>query len=320
MKTSRWLLAAALVATGGAAAYGLARFPQQQESPRAKVERITDADDDLLPVRPSRQDGDGLLDPYPKKGGNGARDGASGHTREQTLADKAGRHPSPGIGGRYQFDLVVGYQGLVPGQGMVQSYYLLDSKRGHIGQDRGALQSLVGGAFSGEGGTLDFQVMTNTGDIYSYLTSREVGRIATAQRSGEGAIGSDFAAYAAGDWFESQFRPTGKVREIGTNLAGKPYRSTEYVGIEPETGKQMRLWLADPDFDVGFYTASHMGLGVVALPKANVQKLVTRMEGQGAVFELSYVMRKPQSFNGGGYRDVSVLMPGVGPARGMPGM
>ena len=48
-----------------------------------------------------------------------------------------------------------------------------------------------------------------------------------------------------------------------------------------------------------------MGLGIVPLPKAGVQKLVTRMEGAGATFELSYVMRRRQAFSGAGYKDMS---------------
>ena len=135
-------------------------------------------------------------------------------------------------------------------------------------------------------------------------------------QAGMGASGRDFEAFAAGDWFESSFKPTGKVRDIGMSLSNRGYRSAEYAGIEPESGTPMKLWLADPDFEVDFYAASYMGLGIVPLPKAGVQKLVTRMEGAGATFELSYVMRRRQAFSGAGYKDMSRYMPGMG---GLPG-
>ena len=102
------------------------------------------------------------------------------------------------------------------------------------------------------------------------------------------------------------------MRDIGSDLRGGKYRSTEYAGTNPETGKPLRIWLATPDFEVAFYAAAYMGTGVVALPKANVQRLVTRMEGEGAVFEISYVMRKSQRFSGAGYKDFSAVMAGYG--------
>ena len=131
-------------------------------------------------------------------------------------------------------------------------------------------------------------------------------------RSGESPLGRDLNAFMAGDWFENDFKPTGKVRDIGSDLRGGKYRSTEYAGTNPETGKPLRIWLATPDFEVAFYAAAYMGTGVVALPKANVQRLVTRMEGEGAVFEISYVMRKSQRFSGAGYKDFSAVMAGYG--------
>ena len=38
---------------------------------------------------------------------------------------------------------------------------------------------------------------------------------------------------------------------------------------------------------------------------------MTRIEGDGVVFELSYVMRRSTQFSGARYRDLSALMPGL---------
>ena len=303
MKHSRMVLAAGLLVAGGALAYGATKVQLLQDPPKPRVELLTDADDDLLPVK-SRQQGD-----RPEPGD------AAKPTRP--LSDKAGKHGSPGINAGFAFDLVVGYHAWVPEADAVQSYYLLDSERGHIGLDRGAIESMANMTVSSSEGTHDFQVMTNGGDFYNYGTARETGPIAMRLQSGEGVVGRDFNAFAAGDWFETTFKPTGQVRDIGMSLSNKPYRSSEYAGIEPDSGTPMKLWLADPDFEVGFYIASYMGLGIVPMPKSGVQKLVTRMEGAGAVFELSYVMRKRQAFSGAGYKDMSRIMPGMG---AMPGM
>ena len=45
-------------------------------------------------------------------------------------------------------------------------------------------------------GTHDFQVMTNGGDFYNYMTARETGPIAMRLQSGEGVVGRDFNAFA----------------------------------------------------------------------------------------------------------------------------
>ena len=310
MAFPRSIVLAGLLLAGGAAAYGITLGDLLQDPPKPRVDPITDADSDLLPVKSRAGDpGDDLLDPYPGKPGV---DEAADPRPPANVGDKAGKHPSPPINGSFAFDLVIGYIGQVPGAGMVQSYYLLDSRSGHIGMDRGAIESMGNMPAAGEGGSLDFQVMTNAGDHYSYMTSAEMGRVAMSVRSGESPLGRDLNAFMAGDWFENDFKPTGKVRDIGSDLRGGKYRSTEYAGTNPETGKPLRIWLATPDFEVAFYAAADMGTGVVALPKANVQRLVTRMEGEGAVFEISYVMRKSQRFSGAGYKDFSAVMAGYG--------
>ena len=310
MAFPRSIVLAGLLLAGGAAAYGITLGDLLQDPPKPRVDPITDADSDLLPVKSRAGDpADDLLDPYPDKPG---ADEAADPRPPANVGDKAGKHPSPPINGSFAFDLVIGYIGQVPGAGMVQSYYLLDSRSGHIGMDRGAIESMGNMPAAGEGGSLDFQVMTNAGDHYSYMTSAEMGRVAMSVRSGESPLGRDLNAFFAGDWFENDFKPTGKVRDIGSDLRGGKYRSTEYAGTNPETGKPLRIWLATPDFEVAFYAAAYMGTGVVALPKANVQRLVTRMEGEGAVFEISYVMRKSQRFSGAGYKDFSAVMAGYG--------
>ena len=310
MAVPKSIVLAGVLLAGGAAAFGVTRSDPLQDPPKPKVDRITDADSDLLPVKSRAGDpADDLLDTYPQDA-DADQTGDAGP--RANVGDKAGKHPSPQINGSFAFDLVIGYIGQVPGAGMLQSYYLLDSRSGHIGLDRGAVESMGNQPGTGEGGSLDFQIMTNAGDHYSYMTSAEMGRVAMSARSGESPLGRDLNAYIAGDWFERDFKPTGKVRDIGSDLRGGKYRSTEYSGTDPESGKPLRLWLATPDFDVAFYAASYMGTGVVALPKANVQRLVTRMEGEGAVFEISYVMRKSQRFSGAGYKDFSAVMAGYG--------
>lgn len=316
MAFPRSIVLAGLLLAGGAAAYGITRSDLLQDPPKPKVDRITDADSDLLPATSrAGAPADDLLDPYPDRAD---ADKAEDATPRANVGDKAGKHPSPPITGSFAFDLVIGYIGQVPEAGMVQSYYLLDSRSGHIGMDRGAIESLGNMPAAGEGGSLDFQVMTNAGDQYSYMTSAEMGRVAMSARSGESPLGRDLNAYMAGDWFESDFKPTGKVRDIGSDLRGGKYRSKEYAGTNPENGKPLRIWLATPDFDVAFYAATYMGTGVVALPKANVQRLVTRMEGEGAVFEISYVMRKSQRFSATGYKDLSAVMAGYGKRAAQP--
>lgn len=316
MTRSRWMMAAGLLLAGGAAAYGLTQVPILQDPPKPKVERLGAADDDLLPVKPKVGDPvddllpiepkgtprDELLDPFAD---DGKPDLAE---RRRRLADKAGKHASPGINGSFAFDLVFGYQAMVPEAGLVQSYYLLDSRHGHVGMDRGAIESMANAPAAGDGATLDFQILTSVADHYSYMTTSEMGPVAMSVRSGESPIGRDFGAFEAGDWFEDSFKPTGKVRDIGRNLSNAPYRSVEYAGVDPESGTPLKVWLAAPDFEVDFYAVSYMGIGVVPLPKAGVQKLVTRMEGAGATFELSYVMRKRQSFSGTRYKDMSKMM------------
>ena len=317
MKHSRMALVAVVaLMAAGALAYGATKVPLLQEPPKPRVDRITDADDDLLPVKPrAGKPEDELLPVEPRKPGDGSKPGDAARPKKP-LSGKAGKHESPGVNASFAFDLVVGYLALVPEGGMRQSYYLLDSAHGHIGPDRGAIEGMANMSASSSEGTFDFQVMTNAGDFYGYATGREAGRIVTRFDAGMGASGRDFEAFAAGDWFESSFKPTGKVRDIGMSLSNRGYRSAEYAGIEPESGTPMKLWLADPDFEVDFYAASYMGLGIVPLPKAGVQKLVTRMEGAGATFELSYVMRRRQAFSGAGYKDMSRYMPGMG---GLPG-
>ena len=310
------IVLAGVLLAGGAAAFGVTRSDPLQDPPKPKVDRITDADSDLLPVKSRAGDpADDLLDTYPQDA-DADQTGDAGP--RANVGDKAGKHPSPQINGSFAFDLVIGYIGQVPGAGMLQSYYLLDSRSGHIGLDRGAVESMGNQPGTGEGGSLDFQVMTNAGDHYSYMTSAEMGRVAMSVRSGESPLGRDLNAFFAGDWFENDFKPTGKMRDIGSDLRGGKYRSTEYAGTNPENGKPLRIWLATPDFEVAFYAAAYMGTGVVALPKANVQRLVTRMEGEGAVFEISYVMRKSQRFSGAGYKDFSAAMAGHGKHAAQP--
>ena len=309
------IVLAGVLLAGGAAAFGVTRRDLLQDPPKPKVERITDADD-LLPVKSRAGDpADDLLDPYPQ---DADADKVGDAEPRANVGDKAGKHPSPPINGSFAFDLVIGYIGQVPEAGMLQSYYLLDSRSGHIGLDRGAVESMGNRPATGEGGSLDFQIMTNAGDHYSYMSGTEMGQVAMSARSGESPLGRDLNAYIAGDWFESDFKPTGKIRDIGSDLRGGKYRSTEYAGTNPESGKPLRIWLATPDFEVAFYAATYMGIGVVALPKANVQRLVTRMEGEGAVFEISYVMRKSQRFSGAGYKDFSAVMAGYGKQAAQP--
>ncbi|MBW8366973.1 MAG: hypothetical protein K0M70_03840 [Arenimonas sp.] len=288
---TRTLLALALFPLLFATAtYAATNVPRIEDPPRANVPRLTDADDDLLPVE-SR-----LGAPTPK-----AIDPAT----------KAGKGASAPITATFNYDLVIGFIGQVPDAGLITSFFHLDSRNGHFGMDRGGMESLGNAPATGEGGSFDFQVFTNAADHYMYLQSADMGPVSMKAASGQDALGADLEAYFQATAFEETFRKTGKVRNIGANLAGKPYRSAEYAGSNPETGTPLSVWLAVPDFDVGFYAATYYGLGVVPLPKARQQWLVTRMEGDGAVFELSYVMRKPKQFSGAGYRDLSGLMPGM---------
>ena len=315
MTKMRFALLTGLLVAGGAAAYGLLQVPRLQDPPRSKVDRLTDADSDLLPVTPRPAGADDLL-PVESKGtprdelldpfaDDGKLDLAE---RRRRLAEKADKHASPGITGSFSFDLSIGYQAVVPEAGTVQSYYLLNASRGDIGMDRDAIERMANGPASSDDASLDFQVMTNAGNLYAYTTSSDAGRVAMTLHKQGGGLGRDFGAFEGGDFFEDNFKRTGKVRDIGRNLSNKPYRSVEYAGIAPDSGKPMTVWLATPDFEVDFYAASYMGIGVVPLPKAGVQKLVTRMEGEGATFELRYVMRKRQTFSGAGYQDMSALM------------
>jgi hypothetical protein len=50
MTKMRFALLTGLLVAGGAAAYGLLQVPRLQDPPRSKVDRLTDADSDLLPV------------------------------------------------------------------------------------------------------------------------------------------------------------------------------------------------------------------------------------------------------------------------------
>ena len=261
--------------------------PRIQDPPPTHVPRLSDADDDLLPVE-SRQR---LPEPV-------AIDPAT----------KAGKGGSAPMGSTFTYDLVIGFIAQVPEEGVVTSYFFLDSRNGHFGMDRGGMESLGNAPAVGEGGSFDFLVFTNAADHYTYLRSAETGPVAIQAKGGQDALGADLEAFFQASAFEEDFRKTGRVRNIGSNLAGKPYVSQEYTGINPETGTPMTLWLAAPDFHVGFYAATYFGVGVIPLPKARQQWLVTRMEGDGAVFEISYVMRRNTTFSGAGYRDLGDLV------------
>ena len=266
------------------------QVPRLEDPPRTHVPRLTDADDDLLPVE-SRQ-----RSPAPP-----ATDPAT----------KAGKRATAPIGATFRYDLVLGFIGQVPGEPPITSYFFLDSRNGHFGMDRGGIESLGNASAVGEGGSFDFQVFTNAADHYVYLQSAEMGPVAMKAASGQDALGADLEVYFQATAFEEDFRRTGRVRNIGADLSGKPYVSVEYAGTSPETGTPVSLWLAEADFEVGFYGASYFGLGVIPLPKARQQRLVTRIEGDGVVFELSYVMRRSTQFSGARYRDLSALMPGL---------
>ncbi len=268
-----------------------ANVPRIEDPPRTNVPRLTDADDDLLPVE-SRQ-----------------RPPAPARPAANDPADKAGKRATAPLSATFSYDLVVGFIAQVPGEPLITSYFFLDSRNGHFGMDRGGIESMGNAPAAGEGGSFDFQVFTNAADHYLYLQSAEMGPVAMKAGSGQDALGADLEVYFQAVAFEEGFVKTGRVRNIGANLSGKPYVSAEYTGTHPETGTPVSLWLAEPDFEVGFYAASYYGLGVIPLPKAKQQRLVTRIEGDGAVFELSYVMRKAHRFSGAGYRDLSALMP-----------
>lgn len=272
--------------------------PRIEDPPRTHVPRLTDADDDLLPVK-SRQ--------WPPAAPVPAAPAAA------DSANKAGKGASPPITGSFSYDLMLGFIGQVPGEPLITSYFFLDSRHGHIGMDRGAIETLGNASAAGEGAGFDFQVFTNAADHYLYLQSSDLGPVAIKAASGQDVLGADLEVYFQATTFEDSFRKTGRVRHIGADLSGKPYASEEFTGTNPETGAPVSLWLAKPDFAVGFYAASYFGLGVVPLPKARQQRLVTRMEGEGVVFELSYVMRKSKRFSGAGYRDMSTMLPGAMP-------
>lgn len=269
------------------------QVPRIEDPPRTHVPRLTDADDDLLPVesrqRPPEPPAPPATDP----------------------ATKAGKRATAPIGATFRYDLVLGFIGQVPGEPPITSYFFLDSRNGHFGMDRGGLEGLGNAPAVGDGGSFDFQVFTNAADHYMYLQSGEMGPVAMKAGSGQDALGADLEVYFQATAFEEGFRKTGRKRGIGADLSGKPYASEEYTGTNPETGTPVSLWLARPDFEVGFYAASYYGLGVIPLPKARQQRLVTRIEGDGVVFELSYVMRRSTQFSGARYRDLSVLMPGL---------
>lgn len=315
MKSSLASLGVVLIlATATATAGVQARVPLIEDPPPPRVPLIEDADD-LLPVVPGRKpppptrrtEVPRLDEPPPPDAGKPAPPAARAN-----IGDKAGGGHVP-IGGSFRYDLVLGFFGGGADTDLVTSYFYLDSKNGHFGMDRGAIESLGNAPASGEGGRFDFQVFTRAADHYLYVTSTEMGPVAMKASGGQDALGADLAAYLDGEHFESTFRRTGKTRDIGLGLSGQPYPSEEYVGNSPETGAPMSIWLARPDFEPGFYAATYFGLGIVPLPGANRQRLVTRIEGEGVVFELSYLKRADKAFSGAGYRDLSGLVPGMMP-------
>lgn len=264
--------------------------------------------DELMPVNPRGQQDDLL----PDRPGDAKAPPAD---READPVDdparKADLGPGPSPTGRFDFDLVVGFNALAEGEGLLSSYFFYDSRAGHCGMDPGAVSALGdGSATGGPEGRFDFQVFTRQAGIFMYFTTTELGRLYSAMPTGSG-LGADFESFVAGQAFEEDFKPTGRRRGIGLDVSGKPYDSVEYRGISPETGEPMSLWLAKPDFEVGFYASSCWGLGVVTLPDARQQRLVTRAESPGVVFELSYVQRQRNGFSGAGYRDMSALMGGL---------
>lgn len=305
-----------------AAAPAQERIPRLEDPPKTPVAPIEDADD-LLPVETGRKPA-----PPPPRTKVPRVDEPAPLPRQSSPGPAPTTEPTPpprpdigrkaggghaSIGGSFRYDLVLGFIGGDADTGVITSYFYLDSKNGHFGMDRGGIESLGNASAVGEGGSFDFQVFTRAAEHYLYVTSTEMGRVAMKAGGAQDALGADLAAYFDGGYFESTFRRSGKTRNIGTGLSGQPYASEEYVGRSPDTGAPMSIWLARPDFEPGFYAATYFGLGIVPLPGANRQRLVTRVEGEGVMFELSYLKRASKAFSGAGYRDLSGLMPGAMP-------
>ena len=93
MKHSRMALVAAVaLMAGGALAYGATKVPLLQEPPKPRVDRITDADDDLLPVRPrAGKPEDELLPVEPRKPGDGSKPGYAARPNTPGSSRKAVR-------------------------------------------------------------------------------------------------------------------------------------------------------------------------------------------------------------------------------------
>jgi len=268
------------------------------------------ADDDLLPVEPRGDQDDLLPDRWPPPEEAPAPGEPTADAGDDP-ARKADLGPGPSPNDRFDFDLVVGFNALAEGEGMLSSYYFYDSRQGHCGMDPAAVSALGdGSATGGPEGRFDYQVFTRNAGIFMYMTTNELGRLYMRMPTGTG-LAADFESLAAGQHFEEAFKPTGRRRGIGLDLSGKPYDSVEYRGPSPDNGETMSLWLAKPDFDVGFYASSCWALGVVTLPEARQQRLITRAEGMGTVFELSYVQRQRNGFSGAGYRDIGSLLGGL---------
>lgn len=285
-----------LAATSYCAAQKTASKPNVErieDPPPTKVELLTDADDDLLPVKPA---GSGSTRPNP------------GKSTVKDPATKAGTPATIRLKDVFQFDLVVGYSALIPGESLITSYFFFDSKLGHCGLDKGAVSSMANAAAEADGNSLDFLLQSYQGGQYYFMTSADKGKLVMTMNTGNTSMNVDLDAWLNGNTFEETFRLTGQKRKIGKNLSGSSYMSEEYIGKSPIDGSLLRVWLADPDFNTGFYAATYMGLGIISLPRAKKQRLITRFEGSGAVWEISYLQRQRNQFSGAAYQPVNLAM------------
>jgi septum formation inhibitor MinC len=285
-----------LAATSYCAAQKTASKPtiERIEDPApTKVKLLTDADDDLLPV---------------KSTGSGSTRPRSGKSTVKDPATKAGNPATIRLKDVFQFDLVVGYSALIPGESLITSYFFLDSKQGHCGLDKGAVSSMANSPAEADGNSLDFLLHSYQGGQYYFMTSADKGKLVMTMNTGNTSMNVDMDAWLDGSSFEETFRLTGQKRKIGKNLSGSLYVSEEYIGKSPIDGSTLRIWMADPDFNTGFYAATYMGLGVISLPRAKKQRLITRIEGGGAVWEVSYLQRQRNQFSGAAYQPVNLAM------------
>ncbi|MDR7129768.1 BMFP domain-containing protein YqiC [Algoriphagus sp. 4150] len=203
--------------------------------------------------------------------------------------------------GPFTFDRKISF--LVSGaDGSFNSYFYLNTQTGYSMMDAQAHKQWIP---TGEGKTV--QIMTHTGDFYSYIDSRE-GKYSMKMSSGFDGLD---IMLMANSLEQEGFRRTGKKVNKGS---GVPFTRAEYSGKDSD-GNAVSLWLSDPldirlDNNKTYLLTGHFGLGYFTDRKTLQNYMVTGIESKDGSIFITANEKSNASFSGKGYTTMGDLMMG----------